>query len=232
MRVIQLTHGAGNGKDKACLMTASNMLIGRPQDKDKNHCVCPVIQQFIVITNDTMPEPLLGPLYGDLAWEILGTRTTNFEITRRRAFYLSCWVFRKLLPVILRQKGRWHPLAKQLSEIPETADQETLRATLRRIATRDIRRPSPGSISCSVEAKVNDNLNAFWGLVNARGAAVVVERACVVASWAARTVPAAAVHQRGIWEMCPDVIRGMAAIGDRRPQEVVLSRDELCDQLD
>ena len=30
MRVINLTHGAGNGVDKACLMTASNMLIGRP----------------------------------------------------------------------------------------------------------------------------------------------------------------------------------------------------------
>lgn len=91
MRVIRLTHGAGNGVDKACLMTASNMLIGRGADGDNNSCVCQVLRGFIVRTNDRMPESLLGELYGPLAWEILGTRNDDRTVMLQRADMLFRW---------------------------------------------------------------------------------------------------------------------------------------------
>ena len=86
MRVLNLCHGEGNGVDSACLMTASNMLIGKGHEGDQNSCVCPILQRFIIRTNDLMPVELLGELYGPLAWEIIGTRNDDRSVIEARVF--------------------------------------------------------------------------------------------------------------------------------------------------
>lgn len=86
---LRLTHGAGNGIDTACLMTAANMLIGKGAMGDDCECVCPVLRAFIIPTNDAMPLDLLAELYGPLAWEIIGTRTDDIGVMVRRAEILA-----------------------------------------------------------------------------------------------------------------------------------------------
>ena len=71
--VIKLTHGRGNGTDKACLATAAAMLNGEPGALDRPSCVCPVIAGFIWPTNDMMDPNSLAEFYGPLPWEIIGT---------------------------------------------------------------------------------------------------------------------------------------------------------------
>ena len=101
MRVLNLCHGKGNGVDKACLMTASNMLIGKGKHGHYNSCVCPILQRFIFRTNDRMPVELLGELYGPLAWEIIGTRNDNRSVIEARVFKLVDWQIRVMLPKLL-----------------------------------------------------------------------------------------------------------------------------------
>ena len=101
MRVLNLCHGKGNGVDKACLMTASNMLIGKGKHGDYNSCVCPILQRFIFRTNDRMPVELLGELYGPLAWEIIGTRNDKRSVIEARVFKLVDWQIRVMLPKLL-----------------------------------------------------------------------------------------------------------------------------------
>ena len=124
MRVIHLTHGAGNGINKACLMTASNMLIGRGEDGDNNSCVCQLLQSFIIATNDAMPEELLGELYGPLIWEILGTRNDDPAVIQRRAYAFADWTVREVAPLALESAGMLTH-ARTLRELPEIVDIET-----------------------------------------------------------------------------------------------------------
>lgn len=86
---IRLCRGKGNGVDTACLMTASNMLIGRGEDGDRNHCVCLVIRKFILFVNDMMPDDLRDELLAPLAWEILGTLSYDPEVNKARVGYLN-----------------------------------------------------------------------------------------------------------------------------------------------
>ncbi len=123
-RVLKLTHGIGNGVDKACLMMASNMLIGRKEDGDKNGCVCPVITAFIIPTNDAIPEYLLGELYGPLLYEILGTRTDDFQVMARRAYVFTDWSFRTAWPIYLRALG-CEKEAAALESLDEIVDAKT-----------------------------------------------------------------------------------------------------------
>lgn len=74
MRVIKLGHGPGNGYNRACLMTATSILIGEPEQLDNTGCVCPIIRSIIIPTNDAMPYKILRELYSDLMWEIVGTK--------------------------------------------------------------------------------------------------------------------------------------------------------------
>lgn len=85
MRVINLCHGAGDGVSSACLLTASNMVMGRGEFLDENDCVCQILRDFIVETNDSMPLDILGRIYTPLIWEIIGTKTNNKKILKRRA---------------------------------------------------------------------------------------------------------------------------------------------------
>ena len=126
MRVVNLTHGSGNGVDKACLMTAANMLIGKPKEGDNCGCVCPVIRAFIITTNDEMPEPLLSELYGPLVWEILGTKSTP-EVELQRAYLSADFAVRTLVPIVLDNYGAVTE-AESLRALPAIVDQQSARA--------------------------------------------------------------------------------------------------------
>ena len=86
---LRLCHGAGNGVDTACLMTATNMLIGCGNKGDEAVCVCPVLRAFIITTNDCMPDALRQELYGPLPWLLIGTKTYDIGVMVRRAEILS-----------------------------------------------------------------------------------------------------------------------------------------------
>lgn len=83
---LRLCHGAGNGIDKACLMTATNMLRGRPEARDGcDSCTCMLLARFIVCTNDTMRACDRHEVYGPLPWEIMGTYTEDPKVLLKRA---------------------------------------------------------------------------------------------------------------------------------------------------
>lgn len=86
---IRLCRGAGNGKNAACLMTAVSMINGRPWERDAPSCVCPSITNFAVPTNDAMSDEQRQELYGDLPWEIIGTRTDPADQLRRSQVFMG-----------------------------------------------------------------------------------------------------------------------------------------------
>ena len=133
MRVIKLCSGKGNGIDTACLMTASNMLIGRGEDGDENSCVCPVLREFIIQTNDVMPDDLRAELYGPLVFEILGTRNDDVEVLRQRALAMADWAVREIEPIALDEAGL-KIMADTLRSLPEIVDRQTADATFAAVA--------------------------------------------------------------------------------------------------
>lgn len=100
MRTIKLCHGPGNGINEACLMTASNMIIrdddeisilSSREELDENDKVCPIIREFIIVSNDSIPINILGELYTPFVWEILGTNTNDINIMIERVRILYNW---------------------------------------------------------------------------------------------------------------------------------------------
>jgi len=218
-RIIRLTHGAGNGVDKACLMTASSMLIGKGEDGDNNSCVCSVLREFIITTNDAMPEDLLGELYGPLAWEILGTATGDHEIERQRAYRFADWAVREITPIALREVGLGDSAAK-LESLPPVVDQQTSYAAV------DAARAAARAVNAADSAVAA--VDAARAAARAVDAATYAARAVIYASHAA--VDAACAAEL-IWRKCPDIIREVAAIGDRRPVETVIDHCALAEAL-
>ena len=209
MRIVKLCHGQGNGIDKACLMTAANMLIGKGADGDKStakNCICPIIRRFIIKTNDAMPSGLLSELYGPLVWEILGTRSQNPEVNQARAFLFADWAVRSISPIRLAAIGK-KVEAEQLKALPKIDSVETARYA------------------------------AHAAAYAADAAADAAHAAAYAAAYAAADAAAYAAEAAAdadacdIWRMCPDIIRAAAAIGDKRPVETLLTHDELADAL-
>jgi hypothetical protein len=77
MKVVKLCHGPGNGIDTACLVTASNMLIGKGHMGDSPTCQCPLIAGIAIVTNDGMPDNVRHKLLTPLIWEIINTRNSE-----------------------------------------------------------------------------------------------------------------------------------------------------------
>jgi hypothetical protein len=126
MQIIKLTHGAGNGVDAACLMTASNMLIGRGKDGDDNSCVCEILRNFIIPINDSMPLDLLTEHFGPLTWEILGTRTDDEDVKQQRMYAFADWSVREMAPLWLESYGD-KANADKLRALSPVVDKETAR---------------------------------------------------------------------------------------------------------
>ena len=252
MRLIKLTHGQGNGINKACLMTASNMLIGKGQDGDKNSCVCPVIRKFIILTNDKMPESLLGEIYGPLIWEILGTKTDDIEVMRQRAYLFADTAVREFTPFALEKAG-FNEHATKLRNLSEIIDKNTakLAKTAARAAAADAAAVDYAADAAYVAvadaaravdyAAVDYAADAAYVAVDA--AYVAVDAAYVAAARAAAYAAAAAAYAananaanayadaRWIWERCAELILAACKIGDKRPVEPCLTENQLCEML-
>lgn len=103
---MEFTHGMGDGKKTGCLMTMSNALAGYPLMLDKSTSQCDVLRSFIIATNDKLPLEVLAKAYASLAEEILGTKTKDPNILRKRAIMLAEWADAVPLPprYVIRKK--------------------------------------------------------------------------------------------------------------------------------
>lgn len=180
-KVIKLCKGPGNGVDTACLVTASNMLMGKGGLGDAITCQCPIIAGFIIPTNDYMPDDLRARLYGPLVYEIIGTRTDDLVIEKKRFEALFDWC---------------------CSQVYLDGSSERIRLL--------------ASLDKSVQGLDLRREIVSWG-----------PHAEVLGTW----VGSWAGYMPGIWERCPEIILEMAAIGDRRPVETVISVDRLSEIL-
>lgn len=131
---LKLCSGAGNGVDQACLMTATNMLIGQPKLGDRATCVCTLLREFIIPTNDAMPNGMRQKHYGLLPWEIIGTKIgcteKDWQIRFARAKFLvgQLSLVTKLMDActlkpedVLTYHNAPEPLVKMLRAYSETA---------------------------------------------------------------------------------------------------------------
>ena len=228
MRVIHLTHGAGNGVDKACLMTASNMLIGRGEDGDQNSCVCPLLREFIIPTNDAMPEEMLGELYGPLAWEILGTKTEDTDVLVQRALAFADWALREVCGV------NCDPIVDERTAY--AAKVAAGNAGNAAYATKDTADAAAYAADAAAYAAYAAKADANAAATTAYAAEVAAGNAAYAAKDAAAYAAAKdakADANAAVWRKCPGIIRHVAAIGGTRPKEpqCVITRDELCEAL-
>lgn len=239
-REINLTHGAGNGVDKACLMTASNMLIGKGEDGDNSSCVCPILRRFIITTNDAMPIGLLGELYGPLAWEIIGTRNDAPEVLAARTFKLVDWCFRMQMPKLF--EGLKDPRGEVFNSILEIVDRDSAIAANSIVFEKFYAGSCiPGSavywVRTAVEIAADAAVNSAAGRVAGAAGRVAGAAACVantaVCVVNTATACSGTVWAREYWSLFPEVIREIAKIGDLRPKEpaFVLSEDDIRCQL-
>lgn len=208
-RVIRLTSGAGNGVDQACLMTASNMLIGKGSMGDVATCQCDLIRAFVIPTNDAMPDDLRCELYGPLVYEILGTKTDDPQLLQQRAFAFADWAVREIAPIALRANGLAED-AKKLEGLPTICDDATAAAV--------------------ADAAARAAADAVAAAVAAASAATHAAHAARAAA-ASAAAHAARAAANTIWRKCPEIILRVAAIGDRRPVEPACTVDELADAL-
>ncbi len=103
MYVVKLCKGAGDGIKTACLATAVGLINGEIGDRPS--CLCPVIREFIITTNDLLPDYLREKYYGELPWELVGTNTDDKEIQSKRLIVFLDWS-KKLLKYNAQHIGR------------------------------------------------------------------------------------------------------------------------------
>lgn len=232
MRVIKLTHGAGNGEDTACLLTACSMVLGKPEQRDKPDCVCPVIREFAMRTNDTIPEERLGQLYSPLIWELPGTYSTSFTVRRKRVTYLIDWGVRTLAPMVCSEYGLLCD-AEMLRALLPIARHDTVnaaRSRLLHISHKTNVRQNP-----QTQDFFQHLVSALFKFVHFEGFAARRLEDPLHADTAYDIAGAAYVGGKllgeQVWDMCPGVIREMAAIGDKRPVERVMTEEQLQEAL-
>jgi len=246
MRRINLTHGRGNGVDSACLMTATSMLIGKPEELDECSCVCPIIRAFVIKTNDSMPKQLLGDLYGPLIWEIPGTHTEDTGVIVQRAYKCVDWAVRAVLPLMFDAVGSPEQ-ADTLRQLASVTSQNAANAATR-AANAATRASARTSVRASARAAANAadaaacaadatdaadacTAAALSATLSALSATLSADSAAVDAVDAVDTVYAANAAAAAVWRECPNLIRRLASIGDTRPVERVLSEYQLASLL-
>jgi len=260
MRVIKLCSGEGNGIDAACLMTASNMLIGRGEDGDKNWCVCPLLREFIIQTNDAMPDDLRAELYGPLVFEILGTRNDDHDVILQRAFAFADWSVRVVTPISLRACGfesqavvleQLAPIAvaNAANAVAVVADayesayasaywDASAYASVRTVsAVRSVSavRAVRAALAANTADVADLAASATTAAAYAASAATYVTNSVTTSVTTSAALVADATEN--IRRLCPEIILRVAAIGDLRPksgfdqQSCAMTADELATAL-
>tara|TARA_Y100000593_G_scaffold68386_1_gene125674 strand:+ start:2785 stop:3504 length:720 start_codon:yes stop_codon:yes gene_type:complete len=235
-KVIKLTKGAGNGINSACLMTASNMLIGKGEKGDEVTCQCSLIRTFVITTNDSMPSKLRCKLYSPLIYEIIGTKTTDPDVIQQRAFAFADWAVREIAPLSLRAIG-----LKAQGELLEALDPICCRKTAMHaaaaafLASSDAVRQASSDVSftriCSVSSVCNSASSSAAFSSNAGPSFYSTDAAGHAAAAASTLGNLNQTAADNVWSKCPDIIRRVASIGDKRPVEAVMSIHQLQDAL-
>lgn len=202
---LRLCYGAGDGKTEACLMTATNMLIGQPEQEDKAVCVCPTLRGFIITTNDGMPGELRQLLYGDLPWEIIGTRTDDKEAMADRLA-----VFQRLAEkcqAALTAFG-YRVNGKFRGDVTDLANETMLisRSLRSGRVSSDSNLAWPGDMAALIVSTTVDIIDSSSPNTTAE------DRACSIQT---------------VWGWCREAILEICAIGDKRPVETVMSVEEM-----
>ncbi len=223
-RVIRLTHGAGNGVDTACLLTAANMLVGKGELKDGygegDSCVCWILRPFIVLTNDNMSEDFLGEVYGPLVYEILGTKIDYDQDSRdvllARAKHIATWTT-ALATIVTKAFGEKQTCDGKL--IVELCRDKSDNANINlydagnTMLAEDFKR-----MTRNVAVAAGEMASLAFYLLDGDD----LEQAAGSETTA-----------RGVAELCAKLIRDVAAIGDQRPKEQAycLTPAQLADKL-
>jgi hypothetical protein len=207
------------------------MLIGKPEELDKTSCVCPVIRAFIILTNDAMPEDLLQEQYGDLPWVILGSRTDDLEVELKRAYHFADVAARVITPLALNGVGLPQE-AEKLRSVAKIVDKNAAYAAS--CATYAAADAAAHAVAHSAAYAAADAAahSADAAASQAADAAAYAAYAAYAASQAALAAAYAAdAADVDVWAACRQAIIDACKIGDNRPVEAVLSREQLREAL-
>jgi hypothetical protein len=95
--------GHAASQQQACVMELAAYLANEPWS-DAPACVSPVITAFLVSWNDALPDADRERLLKPLAWQVLGTKTTDAD-EETRAWMATDWLVRVQAPAWLRLAG-------------------------------------------------------------------------------------------------------------------------------
>jgi hypothetical protein len=119
---FKLVAGVGSIADKtACIMSAASILAGEPFS-DSVSCVCPVVREFSIRLNDSLPDSERQKLLL-VAGRLLGTKG-DAALERRRAFRCADWAVRTVAADSLDKVGISH----SLRELAPIVDEDTATA--------------------------------------------------------------------------------------------------------
>lgn len=170
----------------------------------------------------------LGDLYG-LPLPLVRICENIFEglpINAAKAFFAA-------IPEAVGRDGKdlsrvhWAFLASELRALPKADD--SVQATIDPVIEGMGLLASGGHWSRDTAYAAARAARAACATYAARAAANAAD-AADAAAWAADAAASNAESKR-VWRMCPEIIREVAAIGDRRPVETVIDHETLADAL-
>lgn len=216
MRVITLCEGAGNGKNTACLLTASNMVRGEGECLDSNPTVDAFLDGFIPNTNDWMPGNLRNEIYSPFIWEINGTFTDDPDIIKQRALKaieLTYFMIESYLHINVKDITE----DELLAIVNEYDDKVENNLTISdeeedsyRFATRILKLRETYSF---LEESHFVNIETYRSL--GKKCSMIVNIVC------------GRCQIENAWRMCGRFLEEIIEIGDKRPVERVLTEDAL-----
>ena len=103
-----------------CVMEAVSYVAGEPWS-EAPQCACPVITNFLMNWNDTLPDADRTRLLRPLIPLIVGTRSTK-EVEERRSYMALDWLIRVFVPKWLDIVPSLHEHAKDLRDLGAITD--------------------------------------------------------------------------------------------------------------
>jgi hypothetical protein len=120
---LRLTGGShGSFDDGVCAMEAVAWLAGEPHS-DAPKCADPEITIVMIRLNDSMPDAMRNELLRPLLPRLVGSRTNDTAVRRRRAFVLADMACRVFAPLALGAVG-YTDLAEELRALPGVIDEK------------------------------------------------------------------------------------------------------------
>jgi hypothetical protein len=202
--------GHAASQQQACVMELAAYLANEPWS-DAPACVSPVIAAFLVSWNDALPDADRERLLKPLAWQVLGTKTTDAD-EETRAWMATDWLVRVQTPAWLRLAGLMEH-AQALEALARISD-----ATLARAAQPTVEAARHASAAASAAAwdawaAAWDASAAAWGASAAAWDAWAAAWGASAAAWDARA--AAWDASAAAWDASAAAWDASAAAWDR-----------------